>query len=422
MSGVAGTIDAVSKQDGSGRIVSAPDADDTGATILHADLDAFFASVELLERPELRGKPVIVGHDSPRSVVTAATYEARRFGVNSAMPMAVAMRRCPQAVILEPHFERYRHYSREFFDICRTITPRVESVGLDEGFLDVSGAAKAIGSPKRAAELLRERVHAQTGLVVSVGVAGSKFVAKLASSRSKPDGLLVVPVAETRSFLHALPVAGLWGVGPKTEGRLIARGIRTIGDVATTPPAVLRRVIGEAGAERFIALANGVDPRPVVSERAEKSIGHEMTFGHDIDSVDELKRTLLQLSGDVARRLRSADMLGRTISVKLRWRDFTTISRSRTLPAPTDVAREIYANAAALLDALAPLPSPVRLLGVRAEDLSARETTSQTLWDDDGDWRAAEAVVDEARSRFGKAALRPASLIRPTGPERWSGR
>lgn len=412
----------VSRQDGTGRLVSAPDADDTGATVLHADLDAFFASVELLERPELRGRPVIVGHASARSVVTAATYEARRYGVNSAMPMSIAMRRCPQAVVIEPHFERYRHYSRVFFDICRTITPIVEELGLDEGFLDVAGAQKAVGSPRQAAHLLRERVRAQTGLVVSVGVAGSKFVAKLASSRSKPDGLLVVPVAETRAFLHALPVSGLWGVGPKTEERLIARGIRTIGDVATTPRQVLRRVLGDAGAERLVALANGIDPRPVTPAHVEKSIGHELTFGDDVASLEELRRTLLQLSGDVARRLRAAGQLARTIAIKVRWDDFSTVSRSRTLAAPTDVARELHATAAALLDGLAPLPRPVRLLGVRAEELVERETTSQPLWDEHGAWRTAETLIDEARTRFGKAALRPASLIQPTAPERWSGR
>src|SRR5690606_9139507 len=214
----------VSRQDGRDRLVSADDADDTGATILHADLDACFASVELLDRPELRGRPVIVGRRAPRSVVTAATYEARRYGVNSAMPMALALRRCPHAVVVDPHRERYEHWSREFFEICRTITPDVEEVGIDEGFLDVRGAQRAIGTPRAAARLLRERVRERTGLVVSVGVAGTKFVAKLASGRAKPDGLLVVPVADTVDFLRPMPVDALWGIGEKLRERLTARG------------------------------------------------------------------------------------------------------------------------------------------------------------------------------------------------------
>lgn len=409
----------MSKQDGSSRLVSAADVDDAGATILHADLDAFFASVELLDRPELRGRPVIVGHRSVRSVVTAATYEARRYGVNSAMPMAVALRRCPQAVVLEPHFDRYRHWSGVFFEVCRSITPLVEVVGLDEGFLDVAGAARAVGSPKVAAALLRERVRAETGLVCSVGAAGSKFVAKLASSRSKPDGLLVVPPAETVAFLHPLPVSALWGVGGKTEERLRTRGITTVGELASTPEPVLRRLLGEASARHLHDLAWGVDPRRVAVEREDKSIGHEVTFGADVTTMPELRREALRISDELGARLRRAGVAARTVSIKVRWDDFTTVTRSLTLADPTDSGRELYRTATGLLDALAGPDGdglrPVRLLGIRGEQLTS--VASSTLWDDGAEWRETEDVIDAARERFGRTALGPASLLRGGGAE-----
>ncbi|OJX63387.1 MAG: DNA polymerase IV [Micrococcales bacterium 73-13] len=407
----------MSRQDGRDRLVSAEDADDTGATILHADLDAFFASVELLDRPELRGRPVIVGRDSPRSVVTAATYEARRYGVNSAMPMAVALRRCPHAVVVEPHRDRYEHWSARFFEICRTITPLVEPVGIDEGFLDVSGAGRAIGSPRAAAALLRERVRERTGLVASVGVAGSKFVAKLASGRAKPDGLLVVPVAETVAFLRPLPVDALWGVGGRTGERLRGRAISTIGELADTPPATLRAALGDALAQRLHELARGIDPRPVVTERAERSIGRETTFEEDVADPAELRRVLRRLSDDVGARLRRAGCSARTIAIKVRFGDFRTISRSRTLAEPTDVGHAIHEAAVALLDAAGEIP-PVRLIGVRAEQLGPRTVS---LWEEDA-WREAEQAVDQARDRFGRGAVRPARLLPdsggPRGPRR----
>jgi len=395
----------VSKQDGRDRLVSAEDADDTGATVLHADLDAFFASVELLDRPELRGRPVIVGMDSPRSVVTAATYEARRYGVNSAMPMAVARRLCPQAVVVEPHRERYTHWSARFFEICRTITPIVEEVGIDEGFLDVAGARRAIGSPREAARLLRERVRAQTGLVASVGVAGTKFVAKLASGRAKPDGLLVVPVAETLAFLRPMPVDALWGIGGKSREKLVARGIATVGELADTPLPALRRVLGDAGAQRMHELANGVDPRPVVIERPDVTIGRETTFEEDVADGERLRGVLLRLADDVGSRLRRSGVRARTVSIKVRFGDFRTITRARTLPEPTDVAHVLHEAAVALLEAEGPIP-PVRLIGLRAE-LGEGQTG---LWEDDS-WREAEQAVDRARERFGRGAVAPARLL-----------
>lgn len=393
------------RQDGRDRQVSDERADDAGATILHADLDAFFASVELLDRPELRGKPVIVGRDSPRAVVTAATYEARRYGVNSAMPMSVALRRCPQAIIVEPHYERYAHWSSVFFDVCRTITPLVEEIGIDEAFLDVSGAVLAIGSPRAAGELLRERVRERTGLVVSVGIAGTKFVAKLASGRSKPDGLLVVPVAETLRFLGPMPVNALSGIGGKLGERLTSRGIATVGELADTPLPTLRRALGDALAHKMHELSHGIDARPVVTHRDDVTMGRETTFEDDVSDREMLQAAIRRLSDDVGSRLRRAGAQARTVSIKVRFGDFRTITRSRTLPQPTDVGHAIYEAALALLTAEGQI-EPVRLIGVRAE-LGGGQAG---LWEDDS-WREAEQVVDRARERFGRSALTPARLL-----------
>ena len=408
----------MSKQDGSGRQVSADPIDDPDAHIMHVDMDAFFASVELLERPELVGKPVIVGHASSRSVVTAATYEARKFGVNSAMPMAVALRRCPQAIVLEPHFERYQHFSGRVMQILESVTPHVEPLSIDEAFLDVAGARRLLGNSWQIGTLLRERVHAETGLRCSVGAASTKFVAKLASGRSKPDGLLVVPAAHTVDFLHPLPVSALWGVGGKSEEALIRLGLRTVGDLAHTPLDALRRALGEAAATRLHELAWGRDPRVVTPGRDEKSIGHETTFETDRTDPIELHRVLLQLSDAVGRRLRTAGATARTVALKLRFSDFTTITRSRTLSEPTDLGRRIYEEVRALYDHANASARPVRLIGVRAEQLGG-EVAGLGLWDDDEGWREAEQVVDAVAERFGVGAVRPAALLRPATQRRF---
>jgi DNA polymerase-4 len=400
----------MSKQDGSSRQTTKRGIDDSSATILHVDMDAFFASVELLERPELRGRPVIVAHDSARSVVTAATYEARRFGINSAMPLAIAKRRCPQAVVLEPHFERYRHYSRIVMSLCDDITPIVERVGIDEAFLDVAGARAAVGSPTAIATLLRERVAKETGLVCSVGAASTKFVAKLASSRSKPDGLLVIPAEETVAFLHPLPLSALWGVGVKTEENLTRLGLRTIGDLANTPLATLSQAVGKAAAASLRHLAWGIDPRAVETTSVEKSIGHEVTFEVDITDARVIRRELLRLSNMVAARLRNASAVGRTVVLKVRYADFTTLTRSRTLLEPTDTGKRIYEEVLAAFEALGKHGEPTRLVGVRMEQL-AESTGSSLLWDDDEDWREAESVMDKVQARFGKSMIAPASLV-----------
>lgn len=401
------------KQDGTGRQTSAEPVDDPAAHIMHLDMDAFFASVELLDRPELVGKPVIVAHTSARSVVTAATYEARRYGVNSAMPLTIALRRCPHAIVLEPHFERYAHYSQRVMQILGEVTPLVEQLSVDEAFLDVAGARRLLGDSWRIGTALRERIHSETGLRCSAGAASTKFVAKLASSRAKPDGLLIVPQAATLDFLHPLPVSALWGVGGKSEEQLTRLGLRTIGDVAHAPRDTVRRALGDAAAERLHELSWGRDPRAVSPGRDEKSIGHETTFETDRTDAAELHRVLLQLADGVGQRLRRSGVLSRTVALKLRFSDFTTISRSRTLAEPTDVSRRIYEAARELYDQANSSARPVRLIGVRAEQLVGDGASALGLWDDDEDWREAEQAIDAIAERFGAGAVRPAALLDP---------
>ena len=359
--------------------------DDADATILHVDMDAFFASVELLDRPDARGKPAIVGHAGGRGVVTSATYEARRFGVRSAMPVSQALRLCPQAIILPPHYDKYVEYSRAVMDIFHEVTPLVEPLSIDEAFLDVAGARRLLGSPRRVAELIRARVVEETGLTCSVGVAGSKFMAKLASGRAKPDGLLVIPPAETLAYLRPLPVGALWGVGASTQASLERMGMRTVADIADAPLGVLQKAVGDAGGRRLHELANGRDHRRIVTESREKSIGHENTFANDIGEPDLLRRELLRLSGRVGERLRTHGMLGRTVAIKVRFSDFRTITRSRTLAEPTNVGRRLFEEAWDIFGALGLdlAQTPIRLIGVRAEQLVDAGGDALALWDPD---------------------------------------
>lgn len=410
----------MSKQDGSGRVVTVEPTDDTSASILHLDMDAFFASVELLARPELRGRPVIVGHRGARSVVTAATYEARRFGVNSAMPMAVALRRCPQAVVLEPHYERYQEASAHVMRILGDITPLVEPLSIDEAFLDVRGALGLFGPPYAIAVAVRERIRAETGLVASVGAAATKFVAKLASGRAKPDGLLVVPAADTLAFLHPQPITALWGVGASSAERLERLGLRTIGDVADAPLDALERALGPASARHLHELAHGRDPRAVTPERQEKTIGHEVTFERDLADPAAIDRELLRLAERVAERLRRGGWVARTIAVKLRFGDFETITRAQTLAEPTDVAQRVAREARALYAASPVVGRGLRLIGVRASGLLPTGTVARGLWDDDEPWREAETTIDAVAEKFGRGAVRRASLLRDSAPRRGS--
>ncbi|HEY7262724.1 MAG TPA: DNA polymerase IV [Trebonia sp.] len=401
--------------------MSAPDVqapDDGGCHILHVDMDAFYASVELRDRPDLAGQPVVVGGLSARSVVLSATYEARAFGVRSAMPVGRARRLCPQAVFIPPRHQVYSDVSKEVMAIFRAVTPDVEPLSLDEAFLNVSGALRRLGGPTRIAELIRAQVSQQQGITCSVGVAPCKFVAKIASARCKPDGLLVVPADGLLEFLHPLPVSALWGVGERAEEVLTRLGLRTVGDIAHVPVATLQRELGAAG-EHLWSLAWGRDERRVVPHREEKSVGAEETFPADVDDPEVIRRELLRLSGRTARALRAAGCVARTVSVKLRLASFKTITRSKTLAEPTDVAREIYATAVALyegsgLDKRARL----RLVGVRAAGLRPAAGAARQIAFDDRPvgWREAERAVDQIARRFGTDAVRPASLV-PGDPD-----
>jgi DNA polymerase-4 len=376
-------------------------------------MDAFYASVELRDQPGLRGKPVVVGGLGARGVVLSATYEARAFGVRSAMPVGRARRMCPQAVFLPPRHRLYAAVSKEVMAVFRAVTPEVEPLSLDEAFLDVSGAQRRLGSPRAIAELIRRQVREQQSITCSVGVAPVKFVAKIASARCKPDGLLVVPADGLLGFLHALPVGALWGVGDRAEEVLARLGLRTVGDIAHVPEATLRRELGAAGAHLH-ALAWGRDERQVTPGREEKSVGAEETFPADVDDPEVIRRELLRLSGRTAQALRGAGCVARTVTVKLRLASFKTITRSRTLAEPTDVAREIYATACTLyedsgLDSRARL----RLVGVRATGLRPAAGSARQLAFDErpAGWREAEQAVDRISRRFGTGAVRPAALF-----------
>ncbi len=397
--------------DGRDRRVSAPGADDTGTRILHVDMDAFYPAVEVLDDPSLAGKPLIVGGSEGRGVVSSASYEARRYGVRSAMGMAQALRLCPQAIVVPPHFDRYLALSRQVMDIFHEVTPTVEPLSIDEAFLDVSGARRLWGSPGEIARRLRSTVRDRTGLTCSVGVATTKHVAKIASTMSKPDGLLIVSEAETERFLAGLPVGALWGVGPKAAESLERRGIHRVADILGAPRAVIERALGPAGGARIWELAHGRDPRTVEVERVEKSVGHEETFLVDVIDAAVLRSELRRLSDDVAARLRRGGWQAGTITLKLRYADFTTVSRSLTLPEPTDVGHRIGEVAIALLAQL-PLDQAVRLVGVRGEKLRAGGGID-ALWDDDADWRRVDDALDGARARFGRGAVTRASVLGP---------
>ena len=387
-----------------------------GCTVLHVDMDAFFASVEVRRHPELAGTPVIVGGAGNRGVVTSATYEARRYGVHAAMPTARALRLCPTATVLPGDLALYAEVSRSVMALFRSITPMVEPLSLDEAFLDVSGAGRRLGDAAQIGEYLRARVYDEQGITCSVGVAGTKFVAKLASTRSKPDGLLVVRPPEVMDFLHPLPVGALWGVGPKTEETLLRLGLRTVGELAHVPKRTLQRALGPAAGAHLHELAWGRDPRRVVPEEPEKSIGHEETFGTDIDDPAVIHRELLLLAERTAGRLRSGAWLARTVSIKVRFADFATITRSRTLDVPTDVGQELYDTARALFDALGLDRARIRLVGVRAERLVDADSAPQQLELGAREYgrRDAELAADRAARRFGAGAVRPATLLQRT--------
>lgn len=373
-------------------------------------MDSFFVSVELLDRPELIGRAVAVAQGTGRSVVSSASYEARRYGVHSAQPLALARRRCPHLVVIPPEFSKYRAASRAVMEIFREFTPLVEPLSIDEAFLDVAGARRLFGSPRRIADELRERVRERTGLPASVGLAASKHVAKLASQRAKPDGVLEVPPERTLEFLHPLPVEAIWGVGAATAKALHGRAIHTVRDLASEPLASLQHLVGAANAERLHELANGRDARDVVPERTEKSISHEETFATDERDLEVLERELLRLSTRVAERLRAKNLEARTIGLKLRYANFETLSRSRTLGEPSDSTQRIFHTVRELFHALGGVGA-VRLIGVRAEQVIPAGSADAGLWGEDDQWKAVDSAVDTVRDRFGVNRLTVARLL-----------
>ncbi len=384
-------------------------------------MDAFYASVEVRERPELAGFPVVVaGGSNPagnRGVVLSASYEARAHGVRSAMPVAQARRLCPQAEFVPPHFPRYAEVSRGVMALFREITPLVEPLSLDEAFLDVGGSLRRLGmSPAGIGEWIRGQVYDAHRVTCSVGVAQSLFLAKLASGLSKPDGLVVVPADGALEFLHPLPVSALWGVGRRTAAALHRLGCATVADVACTPLPALRRAVGVAAARQLHELANGRDERRVVPDAPEKSVGAEETFAHDVADRVVLRRELLRLVERTTAALRARGLCGRTVALKVRYPDFTTITRSRTLTGPTDSAQEVFGLAAELLDGHLPRGVAVRLLGVRVEQLIGGTGAEQlTLDGANANWPDAERAADAARSKFGSAAVVLATLLDAPG-------
>ena len=399
----------------------------TDLAVLHVDMDAFFAAVEVLLDPSLAGKPVIVGGSGGRGVVAACTYEARAFGVHSAMPSAHARRLCPQAIFVAGHYDRYAEISTRLHEVLSHYTPLVEGISLDEAFLDVSGARRLLGTGEEIAWLVRSEIAATLRLNASVGVATTKFIAKLASREAKPiadrrgtrpgAGVVVIRVGEELAFLHPLPVGALWGVGPATHKRLARFGVVTVGDLAAIPVETLVGALGPSLGRHLHELAWARDPRPVEPDREVKSVSHEETYAQDLHERAELAAEALRLADGVAGRLRRAKLAGRTVTVKVRFHDFETITRSLTLPEAVDTALAISRTATGLLEGVDPSPG-VRLLGVAVSNLSPGAERQLSLLGADepgGDWDRATGAVDRIRERFGDSAVGPAALIGPRG-------
>jgi DNA polymerase-4 len=400
-------------------------------TILHLDLDAFYASVEQLDDPSLRGKPVIVGGTSGRGVVCAASYEARRFGVRSAMPTSRARRLCPDGVFLHPRFDRYGELSDRVFDIYRRYTPLVEPLSLDEAFLDVTASRALHGDGPAIATRIRSEVRGETGLTVSAGVADVKLAAKIATDLGKPDGLTVAPAGQTAAFLAPLPIGKLWGVGEVTEAALRGIGITTIGDLARLPSPALANLLGADRAEGFRRLALGEDEREVVPDEEARSVGGEETFDEDLTGEAALARVLLFQAERVGRRLRRAGLRGRVVTLKVKYADFTSVTRRLTLDAPTDDDGVIYQAARAQLQRVE-LGRPVRLAGVTVSGFAGEEEAAAPQLDlfapapdeapggaGDPRRRALHAALDKLADKFGERTVTKADLVERDGEEHW---
>lgn len=385
--------------------------DDSQTNIMHIDMDSFFAQVEIREDPSLLGKAVIVGGSSNRGVVTSATYEARALGVRAGMPTARARALCPTAVFVPGHFELYREYSKRVMSVIGRFSPIVEQVSVDEAFVDVRGSRLRFGKPMHIAGEIRRQIREEIGLPASVGIASTKSVAKIASSNAKPDGVLLVPAQATIEFLHGLPVGALWGVGAKSAQVLEREGIETIGQLAVHPLPRLSRLLGAAAAHSLHDLAWGIDPRPVTVSREEKSVGMERTFETDIRDRALLDQFITKASHECARRLRAGNWLCKQVAIKMRGADFSTITRQQRLRVPTDLGREIAVAAHQLFERETLPSGGVRLFGVRAEGLIARDEGFEVALDQDERPQAAERAMDKIRGKYGAGAISLASLL-----------
>ena len=382
--------------------------------IIHLDMDAFYPAVEVLDNPELKGKPVIVGGSRERGVVSSASYEARKFGVHSAQPMATAMRLCPHAIVLPTRMARYQEVSQQVFEIFHVFTPLVEPLSIDEAFLDVSGCTRLFGSPVEIAKKIKQQVVGMTGLTISAGVAPTKFVAKVASDMEKPDGLTVVEPGKVREFLDPLPIKKMWGAGKVTQKALARLGIHTFKDLRLASVELLETEFGKHGTHMH-QLALGIDPRDVVILHDVKSVGHEVTYSADIRDLEQAKRQLLSLADRVARRMRRKGLEGKTVTLKVKYSDFKLITRSATLHHHTNDNAVIYAEVCRLLEKTAVGKRPVRLLGVSLSNLSDTGSGRQLslFSQDESNEKRKELnkTADSIFEKFGKRGIRPGSLV-----------
>jgi len=388
----------------------------TQATILHVDMDAFYASVAERDNPELKGKAVVIGMGA-RGVVSAANYEARKFGIHSAMPVGRARRLAPHAIFLPVDMPRYQEVSEHVMEIFHSFTPWVEPISLDEAFLDVTGSQKLLGTGREIAVAIRKKVEEQEGITCSVGIAPSKFIAKLASANCKPNGMLEITSDRILTFLHPLPIQAMWGVGPKTAEVLERLGLRTIEDIAKLPRTTLIRALGEANGASLYELAWGRDYRDVTPEEPDRSISAAETFAQDLDNPEEILTEFLRLTERATARLRDRDLFAKTISIKVRFADFSTINRSKTLPLPIDSTHDVYEVVKGLYQALRIERARLRLVGVSLENLSEGAPHQMMLGEREVGWRQAEGAMDQARARFGKGSVRPARLIKDAEDE-----
>ena len=385
-------------------------------TIIHCDMDAFYASVAELDDPSLRGKPVVVGAGI-RGVVLSANYPARKFGIRAAMPVGRAKRMAPNAIFVTPDHHRYAEISAKVMEIFESFTPYVEPISLDEAFMDVTGAQKLLGTPREIGQAIRKRVHDECGITCSVGIASNKFIAKLASGHCKPNGLLEIPDDRVISFLHPLPVRDLWGVGPKTAEQLERLGLHQISDIANTPLETLKRALGDATGEHLYELSWGRDFRTVVVDDPEQSIGANETFSYDMDDPEAILREYLKLTERASTRLRNRNLFAKTISITVRFADFKTITRSKTLPLPISSTHEIYQVVKDLYEALKLDRARLRLVGVSLSNLRDDAPEQLMLGQREKGWREAESAVDRAAARFGERSVRPARLYKPKKSE-----